>query len=89
MLPRRRKKTRKKGQKQRPGFLKSAEKTLDVLELLAKRDSVGVTELAKAKKIGISTAHRILSTLKKRGFVVQDQGTRRYRLGGKLKRLSR
>jgi len=65
----------------RTSFLKSAERTLDVLEFLSKNRSIGITELADIIKIGRSTAHRILTTLEKKGFAVQDPDTGRYALG--------
>ena len=65
----------------RTSFLKSAERTLDVLEFLSKNRSIGITELADIIKIGRSTAHRILSTLEKKGFAVQDPDTGKYALG--------
>lgn len=81
-------KKRKSGPK-KPGFLKSAERTLDVLEYMSNKESIGVTELAAAKKIGISTAHRILTTLVRRGFAARNPKTRRYSPGRKLKKLAR
>lgn len=65
----------------RTSFLKSVERTLDVLEFLSKTRSIGITELADTIKIGRSTAHRILSTLEKKGFAVQDPESGRYALG--------
>ena len=73
----------------KPGFLKSAERTLDVLEYMCTKDSIGVTELAAAKKIGVSTAHRILTTLVRRGFAARNPKTRRYSPGKKLKKLAK
>ncbi|MDP2940527.1 MAG: IclR family transcriptional regulator [Candidatus Omnitrophota bacterium] len=65
----------------RTSFLKSVERTLNVLEFLSKTRSIGITELADIIKIGKSTAHRILSTLENKGFAVQDPETGRYALG--------
>jgi IclR family acetate operon transcriptional repressor len=65
----------------RTSFLKSVERTLDVLEFLSKTRSIGITELSDTIHIGRSTAHRILSTLEKKGFVAQDPDTGRYALG--------
>ncbi len=65
----------------RTSFLKSVERTLDVLEFLSKTRSIGITELADIIKIGRSTAHRILSTLENKGFAVQDLETGKYALG--------
>jgi IclR family transcriptional regulator, acetate operon repressor len=65
----------------RTSFLKSVEKTLDVLEFLSRSRSIGITELADIVKIGTSTAHRILATLEKKGFAVQNSETGKYSLG--------
>lgn len=73
----------------RTSFLKSAERTLDVLEFLSKNRSVGITELADIVKIGTSSAHRILATLQKKGFAVQDPDTGRYALGHMVFQLTR
>ncbi|MHC4395147.1 MAG: IclR family transcriptional regulator [Planctomycetota bacterium] len=62
-------------------FLKSVVRTLDALELLSQRRSIGVTGLADSLKIANSTAHRILTTLEKKGFAVQDPETGKYALG--------
>lgn len=73
----------------RTTFLKSAERTLDVLEFLSKTRSIGITELADTIKIGTSTAHRILATLEKKGFAIQEPDTGRYALGHMVFQLAR
>lgn len=73
----------------RTTFLKSAERTLDVLEFLSKTRSIGITELADTIKIGTSTAHRILATLEKKGFVIQEPDTGKYTLGHMVFQLAR
>ncbi len=65
----------------RTSILKSVDRTLDVLELLSKKGLVGVIEVADALKVANSTAHRILTTLEKKGFAVQDSKTSKYALG--------
>jgi len=77
------------GTSHRTSFLRSAERTLDVLELLSKQRSIGITELANTIKIANSTAHRILTTLEKKGFAVQDPKTGRYALGHMVFRLTK
>ena len=77
------------GGSHRTSFLKSVERTLDVLELLSKQRLVGITDLENAMKIANSTAHRMLTTLEKKGFAVQDVETGRYALGHKLFNLTR
>lgn len=80
---------KRKSEPKKPGFLKSAERTLDVLEYMSHKETIGVTELAAAKKIGISTAHRVLTTLVRRGFAARNPKTRRYAPGPKIKKLAK
>jgi len=77
------------GINRRTSFLKSVERTLDVIEILSKSRSTGVTELANIMKIGTSTAHRILATLEKKGFTVQEPDTGKYTVGHMLLQLTR
>ncbi|MFO7871071.1 MAG: IclR family transcriptional regulator [Kiritimatiellia bacterium] len=70
-------------------FLKSADRALDALELLSRRGSLGVSDLARAQKTGTSTAHRILNTLTETGFATHDEETGRYVLGHKLFELTK
>ena len=70
-------------------YLRSAERTLDVLELLSKKRFLGITELAAAMRIANSTAHRMLATLEKAGFAAQDYETGKYTIGHKLFTLTR
>lgn len=71
----------------RTSFLKSVERTLDVIEILSKNFLIGVTELANSMKISTSTAHRILATLKAKGFAIQDSDTGKYTVGYKILQL--
>jgi DNA-binding IclR family transcriptional regulator len=61
----------------------TVERAADVLNAFTQSDgaTLGVTELAT--KLGLSKAvvHRILSSLRAKGFVVADDETRRYSLG--------
>lgn len=67
----------------------SLEKALDVCEALAAAHrGLSVTELGKALKIPAPTVHRLLSVLKGRGFVRQDEDTARYSLTLKMLDLS-
>jgi DNA-binding IclR family transcriptional regulator len=58
----------------------SDERAFDILESLKRRGSTGVTELAGALDMPKSTVHAHLSTLRDRGYVVQEDDDR-YRLG--------
>jgi len=65
--------------------IKSIEKALDLLELLSDNNKeMGITEIGKELHMGVSTVHRILATLKCRGYIVQNQQTSKYTLGAKL-----
>lgn len=64
------------------GKIKSIGKSLDLLELLSdNKKEMGITEISKELHMGISTVHRILTTLKYRGYIIQNQQTLKYALG--------
>lgn len=79
----------KKENTHKTGFLKTVEKTLEALELLNERQSLGITELSHLMKIGTSTAHRILSTLEKNGFAEKIPESNKYTVGHKVYALSK
>jgi len=62
---------------------------LEILELLAKHDNVGVTELANSLGSTKARVFRHLRTLVDQGYAVQDPGTERYAAGPRLLGLSR
>jgi len=65
--------------------IKSIDKALDLLEFLSVNEQeIGITEIGKNLHLGLSTVHRILFTLKSRGYVIQNRNTKKYRLGIKL-----
>lgn len=67
------------------GTVKSVAKVLDLLEHLgAARQPVGISDLARATGLHVSTAHRLLRTLVCRGFVEQRRDNRRYALGPRV-----
>lgn len=57
---------------------------LDVLEILAEADVLGVTQVARRLSVAKSTAHRLLSSLCARGLAEQVPETGQYRLGLRL-----
>ncbi|OYO17240.1 IclR family transcriptional regulator [Enemella dayhoffiae] len=61
--------------------LRSVAAALDLLECFAVDGELGVSDLARRMGVAKSTAHRLLSTLRSRGFVEQSSQTGRYRLG--------
>jgi len=64
--------------------VQSLERAFDLLEVLASGGELGVTELAHRTGLVPSTAHRLLHTLAKRGYVSQSSETGRYMLGYKV-----
>ncbi|MGM0651967.1 MAG: IclR family transcriptional regulator [Bacillota bacterium] len=66
-------------------YVQSLERALNILEVMAEiSEPVTVTELANKVNLKTSTAHRLLTTLLYRGYVEQDKGSTRYRLGLKI-----
>ncbi len=66
------------------------ERLLRVLEVLGEQqESVGVTQLSEQLGLPASTLHRLLGVLLQHGLVVQDVGSRRYRIGPGVLRLAK
>jgi len=72
--------------KAKPNYpIKVLDKSLSVLELLLKKGSaMNMTELSEKLGFYPSTTHRILDTLKHRGYIEQDSHTQKYQLGLKV-----
>jgi DNA-binding IclR family transcriptional regulator len=67
----------------------SIDKALEVCELLSgSTRGLTVTDVARALRLSPPTAHRLLSVLKRRGYVRQDEETTRYALTLKMLDLS-
>jgi DNA-binding IclR family transcriptional regulator len=63
----------------RRASVRSVDQTLDVLELLAGAERpLGVTEIAHGLGLSSSGVHRLLSTLRERGYATQDPVSGRY-----------
>lgn len=59
----------------------STDKALDVCELLSRSPrGLAVSEVARSLHLPVSSAHRVLGVLKRRGYVRQDEETARYSL---------
>lgn len=70
---------------QKPYYsISSLERGLRVLETLAEKGSLSVSELAAQLGMHRSASHRFLATLKGLGYVVQDPANSRYRLSFRL-----
>jgi DNA-binding IclR family transcriptional regulator len=88
-LRKKRGRKRIEGADRRTSFLTSVERTLDVIEIISKGRLIGITQLANIMKIGTSSAHRILATLEKKGFAVQEPDTGKYTVGHMLVQLTK
>jgi IclR family transcriptional regulator, pca regulon regulatory protein len=68
-----------------PGFSQSLERGLAILAAFTPdRPSLGVSELARGLGLTRSTAHRYIATLATLGYLLQDEPTRKYRLGPRV-----
>ncbi|GCE29551.1 IclR family transcriptional regulator [Dictyobacter alpinus] len=64
------------------GHIKSVDKAIDILQVLAPESAgMQLNEIARSLQINSSTAHHLLDTLKQRGFVDQHEQTGAYKLG--------
>jgi DNA-binding IclR family transcriptional regulator len=71
------------------GAITSIDKALEVCEVLSGQPrGMSLSDLARALRQPASTVHRLLSVLKKRGYVRQDDETQRYGLTLKMLDLS-
>jgi len=73
----------------RAGGIMAIRLVLQIMEELAKQESVGVTQLARALDTTKARVFRHLRTLLAEGYAVQDPGTDRYSAGSRLLALSR
>lgn len=64
--------------------LQSLDRGLQILNLLAKKGALSVTELAKELEIDKSTASRLVETLRQHDMVQLDKVTRKYGLGFRI-----
>lgn len=69
--------------------VQSVDRALDLLEALAASEGeVSITSLANRTSLHVSTVHRLLTTLLRRGYVRQNPDTSRYFTGAKLATLA-
>jgi DNA-binding IclR family transcriptional regulator len=66
-------------------LIQSVDRAADIISLFSSsRTFLGITEIASALKLNKGTVWGLVTTLEKRGFLQQDQGTRKYTIGPKL-----
>lgn len=70
------------------GGIQSVDRAVTVLEILAQRGEVGVSEVAAAIDVHKSTAFRLLGALEAHGMVEQEGERGKYRLGFGIMRLA-
>jgi DNA-binding IclR family transcriptional regulator len=68
--------------------VRSVDRAVTILEILARRGEAGVTEIAARLGVHKSTAFRLVAALEKRDLVVQEGERGKYRLGPGLVRLA-
>src|SRR3954471_24986600 len=66
------------------GGLTSVDNALQLLQLVGERQALRVAEAADLLGVARSTAHRLLTALRRRGFVTQDRPNGAYRPGPAL-----
>ena len=64
--------------------MKSLNRALDIIELIAERRGIGIREIAQAAGLPPATVHRMVSTLTQRGYLSKSERTRRYTLSPKF-----
>src|SRR4029450_7268383 len=61
------------------------ERALDILEaLIAAPGGLGISEISGKTQLPVSTVHRLLKVLKKRGYADQNPETRKYHVQKRL-----
>ena len=66
------------------GKVKSADRVMAVLDLVAERGSLGFSEIAAALELPKSSAHALLRTMEARGYLALEPERREYRLGTRI-----
>lgn len=62
--------------------MQTINRIIDLLELLSQHNNgLMISEISQEINLPISTTHRMLNSLKKRGYISQDALTKRYQLG--------
>lgn len=75
---------------ERSGEVGVLNKSLDVIEAMARNEGMTVADLSSVSGVNKAAAYRILNTLERRGYAVRAPGeVRRYSLGPAMKSLTR
>ncbi len=70
--------------------IRSVEKAIDILALLAKEgNGIRLADVAERLGMSASTVHHLMATLRGRGLVAQDERTKAYRIGYRLVEMAR
>lgn len=67
--------------------VQTVEKAFEIVELLTGNrysDGISISDLSKELDLGKSTVHRIIETMEAKGYIHQDEETKRYHLSWKL-----
>lgn len=64
--------------------VRSIEKAFDILELLKNKGECTLTEIARDLDFPVSTAQKLLNTIKDKGYIVKNEHTKKYMLGPRL-----
>ena len=76
------------GREPRPGGIQSLERAFAILERVAATPGgIGLSDLGRATGLHTSTAFHLIKTMQQLDYVLQDEETRRYRLGPRALRL--
>ncbi|WP_223592583.1 IclR family transcriptional regulator [Neobacillus bataviensis] len=63
-------------------MVQSVDRALTIIKLIsARKEGIGVTELAEKLELNKSSIFRLLATLVENGFIEQDMETKKYKLG--------
>jgi IclR family transcriptional regulator, KDG regulon repressor len=69
--------------------VKSVERAFQILNCFTlEKPEMGITELSKILKVSKSTIHRLITSMQKQGFIMQNNVNQQYRLGFGILRLS-
>ncbi|MYZ06559.1 helix-turn-helix domain-containing protein [Streptomyces sp. SID2999] len=71
------------------GGLKSVTSALEVLDCFETQQELGITDIARKLGVAKSTAHRLVTSLRAKGYVERNEDTGCYCLGLKLHELGR